>query len=88
MFTFDQSEPLLIKDSAGFYAENLLLYAPQAQQEGKLPLPIGTNHQFAPIALGDVAKVVAHVVTGHGKNGFDDKHRGQLITLTGKSITN
>jgi len=64
-----------------------LLYAPQAQHDGKLPLPIGNTHKFAPIALGDVAKVVAHVVTGHGKHGFDDKHRGQLITLTGKSIT-
>jgi hypothetical protein len=39
-------------DSAGFYAENLLLYAPQAQSEGVLPLPIGKNHKFAPVALG------------------------------------
>jgi hypothetical protein len=37
---------------AGFYAENLLLYAPQAQKDGILPLPIGTAHKFAPVALG------------------------------------
>lgn len=38
--------------SAGFYAENLLLYAPQAKDEKILPIPIGRNHKFAPIALG------------------------------------
>ena len=37
---------------AGFYAENLLLYSEQARNEGLLPLPIGENHKFAPIALG------------------------------------
>lgn len=37
---------------AGFYAENLLLYAPQAKEEAVLPLPIGTRHKFAPVALG------------------------------------
>jgi hypothetical protein len=37
---------------AGFYAENLLLYAKQAKEEGILPLPIGENHKFAPVALG------------------------------------
>jgi hypothetical protein len=37
---------------AGFYAENLLLYSHQAQAEGVLPLPIGKDHKFAPIALG------------------------------------
>jgi hypothetical protein len=37
---------------AGFYAENLLLYAPQAKEEGILPLPIGKDHKFAPVALG------------------------------------
>lgn len=36
----------------GFYAENLLLYAPQAQNEGTLPLPIGETHSFPPMALG------------------------------------
>jgi hypothetical protein len=36
---------------AGFYAENLLNYSPQAK-EGILPLPIGPTHKFAPIALG------------------------------------
>lgn len=38
--------------SAGFYAENLLLYSQQAQAEGLLPLPIGETHKFAPVALG------------------------------------
>lgn len=70
---------------AGFYAENLLLYSPQVQEDGVLPLPIGETHQFAPIALGDVAQVAAHVLSGKGKNGFSDKHRGQLIVLTGSS---
>lgn len=37
---------------AGFYAENLLVYAPQAREEGILPLPIGKDHKFAPVALG------------------------------------
>lgn len=41
-----------ISFSAGFYAENLLLYAPQAKEEGILPLPIGESHKFAPVALG------------------------------------
>ncbi|KAF2196006.1 NAD(P)-binding protein [Delitschia confertaspora ATCC 74209] len=71
---------------AGFYAENLLLYAPQAQNEGKLPLPIGKDHKFAPVALGDVAQVAAHVLTGKGKHGFDDRHRGQLMVITGPML--
>lgn len=37
---------------AGFYAENLLSYAHQAKEEGALPLPIGQQHKFAPVALG------------------------------------
>lgn len=37
---------------AGFYAENLFNYAPQAQSDGALPLPIGEAHKFAPVALG------------------------------------
>ncbi|KAF7561545.1 hypothetical protein G7046_g2597 [Stylonectria norvegica] len=73
--------PCIIR--AGFYAENLLLYAPQAQKEGILPLPIGPNHKFAPVALGDIAKVAAHVLTGKGKMGFDDRHRGQMMIVTG-----
>jgi hypothetical protein len=71
---------------AGFYAENLLLYAPQAQQEGLIPIPIGNDHLFAPVALGDVALLAAHVLTGKGKNGFDDRHRGQLMVLTGPKL--
>ncbi|KAK7178634.1 hypothetical protein PSPO01_15328 [Paraphaeosphaeria sporulosa] len=71
---------------AGFYAENLLVYAPQAQKEGILPIPIGSDHLFAPIALGDIAQVAAFVLTGQGKNGFDDRHRGQLLALTGPKL--
>ncbi|OAQ57997.1 hypothetical protein VFPPC_17049 [Pochonia chlamydosporia 170] len=71
---------------AGFYAENLLLYAPQAREEGLLPLPIGENHKFAPVALGDVARVAAHVLTGRGKHGFDDAHRGQMMVVTGPKL--
>ncbi|KAJ5145879.1 uncharacterized protein N7515_000443 [Penicillium bovifimosum] len=77
--------PVVIR--AGFYAENLLIYSPQAQQEGVLPLPVGKDHKFAPIALGDVAQVAAHVLSGKGKHGFDDKHRGQLLVLTGPMLT-
>jgi uncharacterized protein YbjT (DUF2867 family) len=45
------------------------------------------KHKFAPIALGDVALLTAHVLTGRGKHGFDDMHRGQLIVLTGPMMT-
>ncbi|KAL2016082.1 hypothetical protein VTK56DRAFT_4289 [Thermocarpiscus australiensis] len=71
---------------AGFYAENLLLYAEQTQHEGVLPLPIGENHKFAPVALGDISHVAAHVLTGKGPHGFDDKHRGQLMVVTGPML--
>ncbi|KAJ0421198.1 hypothetical protein BJY00DRAFT_312383 [Aspergillus carlsbadensis] len=77
--------PVVIR--RGFYAENLLLYSHQAQEEGTLPIPIGKDHKFAPMALADVALVAAHVLSGHGKHGFDDKHRGQLIALTGPTLT-
>src|ERR1700761_9565638 len=72
--------------SAGFYAENILLYSEEIRTERRLPLPIGTSHKFAPIALGDVAQVAAHVLSGEGEHGFSDKHRGQLIVLTGTSF--
>lgn len=71
---------------AGFYAENLLLYSQQAQTQGLLPLPIGENHKFAPVALGDIAHVAAHVLAGKGKHGFDDKHRGQMMVITGPML--
>jgi uncharacterized protein YbjT (DUF2867 family) len=76
--------PCIIR--AGFYAENLLNYANQTRKEGLLPIPIGQDHLMAPIALGDVAQVAAHVLTGHSKNGFDDAHRGQLMVLTGPRL--
>lgn len=31
----------------------------------------------------DVAELAAHVLTGKGKHGFSDQHRGQLMTMTG-----
>ncbi|KAI2479001.1 NmrA domain containing protein [Pyrenophora tritici-repentis] len=76
--------PCIIR--AGFYAENLLLYAPQAQKEGILPLPVGQSHLMAPVALGDISQLAAHVLTGKGKNGFDDRHRGQLMVCTGPKL--
>ncbi|KAL2257314.1 hypothetical protein VTK26DRAFT_336 [Humicola hyalothermophila] len=78
------TSPCVIR--AGFYAENLLLYSQQAQAEGLLPLPIGQNHKFAPVALGDVAHVAAHVLSGKGPHGFDDKHRGQMMVVTGPML--
>ncbi|KAL3462099.1 hypothetical protein BJX64DRAFT_259622 [Aspergillus heterothallicus] len=77
--------PVVIR--RGFYAENLLLYSRQAQEEGTLPIPVGKDHKFAPMAMSDVALVAAHVLSGHGKHGFDDKHRGQLMVLTGPLLT-
>jgi len=77
------TSPVVVR--AGFYAENLLNYSPQLK-DGILPLPVGPNHKFAPIALGDVALLVAHVLSGKGKHGFDDKHRGQLIVATGPML--
>jgi len=71
---------------AGFYAENILLYAPQIKEENVLPLPIGKNHKFAPVALGDVAQLAAHVLSGKGEHGFDDRHRGQLMICTGPML--
>jgi len=76
--------PVVIR--AGFYAENLLLYSKQAQTEGLLPLPIGDHHKFAPVALGDVAHVATHVLSGKGEHGFDDKHRGQMMVVTGPML--
>lgn len=48
-----------------------------------LRLPIGDVNSFAPIALGDVAKVVANILVSKGPKGLSDRFRGQLITLTG-----
>lgn len=78
------TSPCVIR--AGFYAENLLLYAPQAKEQGSLPLPVGKNHKFAPVALGDVALLAAHVLTGKGPHGFDDRHRGQMMVFTGPKL--
>lgn len=68
--------------------QNLLLYAPQAQTDGILPIPIGTSHLFAPITYGDVALVAAHILSSRGPvgSGFADAHHGQLMTLTGPKL--
>ena len=68
---------------AGFYAENLLLYSKQAQGEGRLPIPVGDRHKFAPIALGDVAQLAAFVVTSEGPHGLADNVRSQVLVATG-----
>ncbi|KAH6913794.1 hypothetical protein BKA70DRAFT_644335 [Coprinopsis sp. MPI-PUGE-AT-0042] len=73
--------PVVIR--AGFYAENILLYNEQAKRSGKLPIPLGQNHKFAPVALGDIANLAAHVLTGTGPHGFSDEHRGQIMIATG-----
>lgn len=41
--------PVVIRP--GFYAENLLLYAPQMQEDQTIPIPMGENHKFAPMAV-------------------------------------
>jgi len=74
-----------IDHRAGFYAENLLLYEPQAKS-GELPLPAGKSGKFAPVALGDIAQLAATVLTGEGEHGLDDMHRGQLMILTGPAM--
>ncbi|KAF1950572.1 hypothetical protein CC80DRAFT_519958 [Byssothecium circinans] len=68
---------------AGFCAENLLLYSPRARNDGTVPSQVDQDHKFAPVALGDVALLAAHVLSRKGQHGFDDKHRGQLMVLTG-----
>lgn len=73
---------------AGFYAENLLLYNKDAQKNGKLRLPVGEQHSFAPVALGDIAAIAAYIVTSEGPKGLSDQVRGQLITMTGPQLVN
>lgn len=34
----------------------------------------------------DVAQVAAHVLSGKGPHGFDDKHRGQMMVVTGPML--
>ena len=74
--------PCIIR--AGFYAENLLLYSKQAQGEGRLPIPVGDRHKFAPIALGDVAQLAAFVITSEGPHGLADNVRSQVLVATGE----
>ncbi|KAK4047482.1 hypothetical protein OIV83_005394 [Microbotryomycetes sp. JL201] len=75
---------------AGFYAENLLDYASQVKGEAKLPLPIDEDHKFAPaspdVLLGDVALLLAKIITSKGPHGLSDQVRGQIITLTGPML--
>lgn len=34
----------------------------------------------------DVAQVAAHVLSGKGKHGFDYRHRGQMLVVTGPQL--
>lgn len=54
------------------------------------PIALGVRLSFYPPQfyskvniIQDVALVAAHVLSGKGEHGFADKHRGQLIVLTG-----
>lgn len=47
---------------------------------------MGSKHKFAPVALGDIALLAAHVLTSTGEHGLGDQVRGQLMTLTGKMV--
>ncbi|KAJ6459858.1 hypothetical protein C8R45DRAFT_1056170 [Mycena sanguinolenta] len=49
---------------AGFYAENLLLYAPQAQSDATLPLPVGEKHNVGKQGFDDPHRGQLMVVTG------------------------
>lgn len=68
----------------GLYTEHLLMHLDQVKIERMLPLPIGDNHKLAPVAVGDIALFVAHVLVGRSEQGgFDDRQRGQLMVVTG-----
>ncbi|GAA5992201.1 hypothetical protein JCM10908_001816 [Rhodotorula pacifica] len=71
---------------AGFYMENLLLYSKQAQGQGQLPIPIDPDHKFAPVSLGDVALLLATILTSKGPHGLGDEVRGQMIVCTGPQL--
>jgi hypothetical protein len=68
---------------AGFYAENILLYAAHTQRTQRLSIPLGSTQKFAPVALGDISQIAAHVLTSEGHQGLGDLVRGQLIIMTG-----
>ena len=68
-------------------AENLLLYNEQAEDKAKVPLPMGPSHKFAPLALGDISRLVAHVVASTGPHGLGDKVRGQRIAMYDRFVS-
>ena len=49
-------------------------------------MPTGKKGKFAPVALGDIVQLAAHILTGRGEHGLDDRHRGQLIIVTGPAM--
>ena len=49
-------------------------------------MPAGKKGKFSPVALGDIAQLAAHILTGEGEHGLDDMHRGQLIIATGPAM--
>ncbi|BFZ65293.1 hypothetical protein YB2330_006458 [Saitoella coloradoensis] len=75
------NSPCIVR--AGFYAENLLLYTKMSPE---LPLPVSEGRAFAPLALGDLSLLLAHIAVGRGPHGLSDQHRGQLIIMTGPAM--
>lgn len=58
------------------------MYNKNAQESGKLPLPIGKNHKFAPVALGDLAHLAAIILVSEGPHGFGDEVRYDYIIFS------
>ncbi|KAF1811976.1 NAD(P)-binding protein [Eremomyces bilateralis CBS 781.70] len=78
--------PVVIRP--GFYTDNVSAQFNAGQDTGQdntatMFLPIDDHDRFAPMALTDLALLAAHILTGHGQHGFDDRHHGQLIICTG-----
>lgn len=46
-----------------------------------------SGHEHPLKVLKDVAHVAACVLTGKGQHGLDDRHRGQMMIVTGKFRT-
>lgn len=55
-----------------FHAEGLLMYAKEAQSEGRLSLRIGEEHNCVLSVLGNAGRIVAYVVTSEGQHGLVD----------------
>ncbi|KAG8162475.1 hypothetical protein KVR01_008240 [Diaporthe batatas] len=72
---------------AALCIDHLLQCIIHARNDGFLTLPLGLRHnKFAPVALPSVASLAAHVLTGRGEHGFDDRHFRQMMAVTGPSL--